>query len=437
MLSQQSQEGLRNLAPGAKNAGRSGAQSGWFRVGMVTAALSAPLIARWNSLRKRQQAEAEVEAAPVVARGRLNALTANAQSALGAAQSTLSDQLDSARGVARTLVAQSQPRAQAAIKTTQTLVAQSQPRAQAAIKSVRSATGAATDAARGLAQTTAQAVAKGQGQLADVLDTVRDAADAARETAVKVTGRGRAAAAKMTGARKAAAIQAATAARVAQLEAKRRMRRNTTLWLTGIGVGVAITGVTAYIIMRRRMTNAVENDELVELHVAQVGPISDEDTDGYNQAQMDRDAASAPTGVNNANRSADASNSATMSDLSDMMDDDADEPDTVLIIETEMDDSAPSGTPTDATDAGADATSAPTRADATDFVDIDSPAVANNPAFIGNIHTMIYHPADADTLPAEENQIFFATEEQAIASGYRRSKRSNGSGETDEDMTGK
>jgi hypothetical protein len=137
-----------------------------------------------------------------------------------------------------------------------------------------------------------------------------------------------------------------------------------------------------------------------------------------------------------------------MDDLSALMDDDTDEPDAVLIIETEVDNGAPTDALTDDLDYDNDdddddddmsvAIDNATQAGGADF--IDSPDVAANPAFIGNIHTMIYHPADADSLPAIENQIFFATEEQAIAAGYRRTKREQRAGvngENDEDSTGK
>jgi len=434
MLSQQSQEGLRNLAPGAKSVSKSGAQSGWFRVGMAAAALGAPLIARWNSLRKRQSIE--VPAAPVVARGRLSGLTANAQSALGAAQATLGDRLDDARGAARSLVA-SQPRAKAAIQAAQTLVAQSQPRAQAALKTVRSA----TDAARDVAQTTAQQMAKGRDQLADALDAVRDAADVATATAIKVAGKGKAAQARITGARKVAGARIETTGKMAQLAVRRNVRRNTTLWLTGIGVGVAVAGVTAYIVMRRRMNNATENDALVELRGVSVGALTEDDADGrLDQALMERDVAQATSSATTTTSTNAPSGAATggatgtsdmgaTGNLSDLLDDDTDEPDAILIIETEMDNSAPTDDVSAAIDKAADDTGA-------DY--IDSPEVADNPAFIGNIHTLIYHPADSDTLPAEENQIFFASEEQAIAAGYRRSKRSSGNGgENGEDTNGK
>jgi hypothetical protein len=312
---------------------------------------------------------------------------------------------------------------------------------------VRSATGAATDAARDLAQTTAQQMAKGRGQLADALDAVRDATDAATALAIKVTGKGKAAQARVTGARKVAGAQIETAGKVAQIAVRRNVRRNTTLWLTGIGVGVAVAGVAAYIVMRRRMLNATENDALVELRSVSVGALAEDDTNGrLDQAQMDRDAASvvaaSPSAANVSAPSAslngmavDTSDMSAMDDLAYMLDDDTDEPDAILIIETEMDDGAPTDTLTDGLRyddderAAVGAAGANTRVGDRGADYIDSPEVADHPAFIGNIHTMIYHPADADTLPAEENQIFFATEEQAMKAGYRRTRRERNGGE--------
>jgi hypothetical protein len=40
-------------------------------------------------------------------------------------------------------------------------------------------------------------------------------------------------------------------------------------------------------------------------------------------------------------------------------------------------------------------------------------------AFVGNVHTMVYHPSDSEHLPAEENRIYFASEDEAIEAGYR------------------
>jgi hypothetical protein len=39
--------------------------------------------------------------------------------------------------------------------------------------------------------------------------------------------------------------------------------------------------------------------------------------------------------------------------------------------------------------------------------------------FVGNAHTLVYHPADSDHLPAEENRIYFQSEQEAKDAGYR------------------
>jgi len=43
--------------------------------------------------------------------------------------------------------------------------------------------------------------------------------------------------------------------------------------------------------------------------------------------------------------------------------------------------------------------------------------------FIGNRHTGIFHAATARNLPAEDNRIYFATEEEALAAGFRPAER--------------
>jgi len=44
--------------------------------------------------------------------------------------------------------------------------------------------------------------------------------------------------------------------------------------------------------------------------------------------------------------------------------------------------------------------------------------------FVGNIHTMIFHDAtDRTHLPAEENRVYFASEDEAREAGYRRDRR--------------
>lgn len=46
-------------------------------------------------------------------------------------------------------------------------------------------------------------------------------------------------------------------------------------------------------------------------------------------------------------------------------------------------------------------------------------ATAENAAFIGNMHTRVYHSATDSNLPNEENRAYFATAEDAEEAGYR------------------
>lgn len=47
------------------------------------------------------------------------------------------------------------------------------------------------------------------------------------------------------------------------------------------------------------------------------------------------------------------------------------------------------------------------------------PAVIAQALFIGNVHTMIYHPKTSDRLPSDANRIYFRTKDEAEAAGYR------------------
>jgi hypothetical protein len=53
--------------------------------------------------------------------------------------------------------------------------------------------------------------------------------------------------------------------------------------------------------------------------------------------------------------------------------------------------------------------------------------------FIGNVNSRVYHSATSPNLPAEENRIAFATEEEALAAGFRASE---GEGLAGEDESG-
>jgi hypothetical protein len=54
-----------------------------------------------------------------------------------------------------------------------------------------------------------------------------------------------------------------------------------------------------------------------------------------------------------------------------------------------------------------------------------APAEGAEPAeapFIGDIKTMIYHESSAESLPAERNRVYFASEEDALDAGYHRDR---------------
>lgn len=44
---------------------------------------------------------------------------------------------------------------------------------------------------------------------------------------------------------------------------------------------------------------------------------------------------------------------------------------------------------------------------------------ASEAPFVGNAHTMVYHPADSAHLPAEENRVYFRSQQEAEKAGYR------------------
>lgn len=174
-----------------------------------------------------------------------------------------------------------------------------------------------------------------------------------------------------------------------------RGKVSTRLWLVGVGVGLVAAGVAAYILVRRRIERGTE-EPLVELPTASVN--------GY--------ASSAGNGLNGSARTAAASSaegavsppSATTPSMS--------------TVTTE-----PLSSPPIAQMARSTAQPAPAGEMAAPVEDEMAPmevAHLEDAPFIGNIHTMIFHEADADNLPAEENRIYFVSEDEARAAGYRR-----------------
>ncbi len=147
---------------------------------------------------------------------------------------------------------------------------------------------------------------------------------------------------------------------------KPKRRPNTGLWLAGVAVGLVAAGVTAYVVARRRMAMPEEEEPMVEL------PLNSGNGAWPTTPQPAESAV------------------------------------------TEQAETSP------AASAGAQAEAA-SGADSEEA--IASPQEAEEARYVGNIHTMVYHDAgDDEHLPAEENRIYFATEEQAEEAGFRRAQ---------------
>ena len=143
---------------------------------------------------------------------------------------------------------------------------------------------------------------------------------------------------------------------------QRQRRRTTMLWLAGVGVGLVAAGATAYFVARRRMASAIEDEDepMVELPV-------------------ERNLAEAVVGRGSAMGNAYAA------------------------TDGQAEISVPLGAFNPASGTG---TANPSQA-----------------RYIGNIHTMVFHDADdAGHLPAEENRIYFSSEDEARQAGFRFSR---------------
>ena len=143
---------------------------------------------------------------------------------------------------------------------------------------------------------------------------------------------------------------------------QRQRRRTTMLWLAGVGVGLVAAGATAYFVARRRMASAIEDEDepMVELPV-------------------ERNLAEAVVGRGSAMGNAYAA------------------------TDGQAEISVPLGAFNPASGTG---TATPSQA-----------------RYIGNIHTMVFHDADdAGHLPAEENRIYFSSEDEARQAGFRFSR---------------
>lgn len=174
-----------------------------------------------------------------------------------------------------------------------------------------------------------------------------------------------------------------------------RGKVSTRLWLVGVGIGIVAAGVAAYILVRRRLERGTE-EPLVELPLASVN--------GY--------ASRAGNGLNGSARTAAVSTTEEAGSLSSV---------TAPNVPTLMNEPMPGPSAAQmARSAGQPAPTGEVTAPGEDEEASVEVEQLEDAPFIGNIHTMIYHEADADNLPAEENRIYFMSEDEARAAGYRR-----------------
>lgn len=183
-------------------------------------------------------------------------------------------------------------------------------------------------------------------------------------------------------------------------KARARSKVSTRLWLVGVGVGLVAAGAGAYILVRRRMERGTE-EPLVNLPLPSVNSYAKGASNGLNgthrapAATSLADAASPAAAQNIPAPSNEQTSSQSTAQTS--------QPDTLSMPANEAIEE--------------DATGAMLRTD--EGLPVGAAEQENAP-FIGNIRTMIYHPATDHNLPAEENRIYFASEDEARAAGYHR-----------------
>lgn len=183
-----------------------------------------------------------------------------------------------------------------------------------------------------------------------------------------------------------------------------------TIWLAGVGVGLLAAGTGAYFLVRRRMR--LEREEpLLDLPIPLNGNGAHLRETARAMAQeisrSDEQAASA------------ARNSVVPTSTA-----------TPASPQSSMPAPAQAGPLMPSASASATETASATAAQASEPGGLSGAALAsateasnaNDAAFVGNIHTMVYHAADADDLPTEENRIYFASEDEAHERGYRRAR---------------
>jgi hypothetical protein len=169
------------------------------------------------------------------------------------------------------------------------------------------------------------------------------------------------------------------------------------LWLAGAAIGLVAAGAGAYVLVRRRMNALTEEQELYDLSPAS--------PNGRTTAHSLAPAAAAVA-------AASTSQSQTA-------------PAPAVNRGTTETSAAPADVGTGATTTPETVPATELPGSATMLTPEGEPAGVVNPneaPFIGDIHTMIYHEADASDLPAKENRIYFASEAEARAAGFRRDR---------------
>lgn len=183
-----------------------------------------------------------------------------------------------------------------------------------------------------------------------------------------------------------------------------RGKVSTRLWLVGVGVGLIAAGAGAYILVRRRMERSTE-EPLVELPLmSAVNGYAQGSGNGLNGsyrtpsvgvARTAAEGLSAPTLTHEQTSSQPVFQPAHPNPRAVAANGSADDDDTAVGEVSRADERTPE----------------------------DEEVIQLEDApFIGNIRTMIYHEADDDNLPSEENRIYFMSEEEARAAGYRRDR---------------
>ncbi len=306
----------------------------WFRMGVVSATMLAPLIARWNDLRLAERA-----------------------TRLGKEWGGVAD--EQTRDLRRAAAERAREMSELAAKRSQQWAELGRARANEWRDLVADRAGewgvVATDRAHELSD---QALALSDDLLA--LGAER-AGELRKQAATRLED-----ARQQFLATKAYDTLKGAIPMVAKLDKRKSRRLAPTLWVVGTVVGLAAAGVAAYLFARSRLAGAPQ-EPLVELP---------------------------QTGPNGAGAPAATKGSATKS-------------------------SATKGSATKTSGALSGLRAAAEQRGIENMSDITTARDANVAPIVGNLHTMVYHDATDSNLPTEENRIYFASEAEARARGFR------------------